>query len=125
MGFSEKTPFFRFCDLDIAAMFDPPYPLQCTCNLFLKHDVTNVWLGVVIGERLSDAAKWADIIYEIDNQSVLYHLLHNVMDGYLKCFRQDAMKISLAVQIMSSIVAAAIDTHVTADKEKCFKSFII
>jgi hypothetical protein len=87
--------------------------------------VTNVWLGVVNGQRLSGAAKWADIIYEIDNQSVLYHLLHNVIDGYLKCFLQDGMKISLAVQGMSGIVAAAVDTHVTAGKEKCFKRFII
>jgi uncharacterized membrane protein len=30
------------------------------------------------------------------------------------------MKISLAVQIMSSTVAAAMDTDVTAGKEKCF-----
>jgi membrane-bound lytic murein transglycosylase MltF len=88
--------------------------------------VTNVWLGgIVNGEGLTGAVKWADIVYEIDNQSVLYHLLHNVVDGYLKYFRQDAMKISLAVQRMSSIVAAAIDTHVTTGKEKCFKSFII
>jgi hypothetical protein len=91
-------------------MFDP-LPLQCTHNLFLKHDVTNVWLGVVNGEQLSGAAKWADIIYKIDNQSVLYHLLHKVIDGYLKCFPQDAMKISLAVQGMGSIVAAAINTN--------------
>jgi hypothetical protein len=74
---------------------------------------------------LSGAAKWADIIYEIDNQSVVYHQLHNMIDRYLKCFPQDAMKISLAVQGMSSTVAAAIDTHVTAGKEKCFKRFII
>jgi len=43
-----------------------------------------------------------------------------VVDRYLKCFAQGAMKISLAVQIMSSIVAAAIDTHLTAGKEKYF-----
>jgi len=30
------------------------------------------------------------------------------------------MKINLAVQVMRSIVAAAIDTHVTAGKEKVF-----
>ena len=84
--------------------------------------MTNVWLGVVVvnGQRLSGAANWVDIVYEIDNQSVLYHLLHNVVDRYVKCSAQGAMKISLAVQIMSSIVAAAIDTHLTAGKEKCF-----
>jgi hypothetical protein len=59
-------------------------------------------------------------VYEIDNQSVLYQLLHNVIDRYLNHFAQDAMKISLAVQIMSSTVAAAMDTDVTAGKGKCF-----
>jgi len=58
-------------------------------------------------------------VYEIDNQSVLYHLLHNVIERYVKPFEQNAMKISLAVQVMSSIVAAAVDTHMTAGKEKC------
>jgi hypothetical protein len=48
LGVSEKTPFFRFCDQEIAAVFDPPCLLKCTCNLFLKHDMTNVGLGVVV-----------------------------------------------------------------------------
>jgi uncharacterized membrane protein len=43
-----------------------------------------------------------------------------VIDRYLKRFAQDAMKISFAVQVVSSIVAAAIDTRVSAGKEKCF-----
>ena len=30
------------------------------------------------------------------------------------------MKVSLAAQVMSNTVPAAIDTHVTAGKEKCF-----
>jgi len=38
---SEKTPFFRFHDQEIAAVFDPPHLLKCTCNLFLKHEVIN------------------------------------------------------------------------------------
>jgi hypothetical protein len=54
--------------------------LICTWNLFLKHNVTNVWLGVVNDQRLSGAAKWGDLVYEIDNQSVLYYLLHNATD---------------------------------------------
>ena len=121
MNVSEKTPFIRFCDQGIAAGFDPPHPLKCTRNISLIHDVTDVWLGVVEnGQRLSGAAKWVDIVYEIDNQSVLYHLLRNVIDRYSKRFAQDAMKISLVVQVMSNIVAAAIDTYVTAGKEKYY-----
>jgi uncharacterized membrane protein len=41
-------------------------------------------------------------------------------DRHLKPFAQGAMKVSLAAQIMSNTVAAAIDTHVTAGKEKCY-----
>jgi len=43
-----------------------------------------------------------------------------VIDRYLKPFTQDAKKFSLAIKVMRSTVAAAIDTHVTAGKEKCF-----
>jgi len=65
--FWKDTFFFRFHNQDIAAVFDYPFPLKCTHNLFHKHDMTNVWLGVVVvnGQRLTGAAKWADIVYEI------------------------------------------------------------
>ena len=59
-------------------------------------------------------------MYEIDKHNVLYRQLRNVTDRHLKPFAQDAMKVSLAAQVVSSTVAAAIDTHVTAHKEKCF-----
>jgi len=69
LGVSEKTPFFRFCGQEIAAVFDPPHLLKCTRNLFLKHEVLSVGLGVVINRQpLTGTAKWADIlkVYEID-----------------------------------------------------------
>ena len=50
---------------------------------------------------------------------MLYHLLHNVTDRHLKPFALDAMKVSLTAQVMSSTVAAAIDTHVIAGKDIC------
>jgi len=104
-------------------VFDPPHLLKCTHNLFLKHEVINVGLGVVVnGQPLTGTAKWADMlkVHELDKQNVLYCQLHKVTDRHLKPFAQDAMKVSLAGQVMSSTVAAAIDTHVTAGKEKCF-----
>jgi hypothetical protein len=58
--------------------------------------------------------------YELDKQNVLYCVMRHVTDRHLKPFAQDAMKVSLAAQVMSTSVAAAIDTHVTAGKEKCF-----
>jgi len=48
LGVSDKTPFFRFRHQEIAAVFDPPHLLKCTYNLFLKHEVMNVGLGVVV-----------------------------------------------------------------------------
>jgi hypothetical protein len=77
---------------------------------------------VVNGQPLTGTAKWADIlkVYEIDKENVVYCHLRNVSDRHRKPFAQDAMKFSLAAQVMSSTVAAAIDTHVTAGKEKCF-----
>ena len=63
LGVFEKTPFFRFRDQEIAAVFDPPHLLKCTCNLFLKHEVMNVGLWVDInGQPLTGTAKWADNI---------------------------------------------------------------
>jgi hypothetical protein len=34
LGVSEDAPFFRFQNQEIAALFDPPYLLKCTHNLF-------------------------------------------------------------------------------------------
>ena len=83
LGVSENTPFFKFRDQEIAAVFDPSHLLKCTHNLFLKHEVMNVGLGIVVnGQPLTGTAKWADIlkVYETDKQNVLYHLLCNVTD---------------------------------------------
>jgi hypothetical protein len=49
--------------------------LNAHINLSLKNYVTN-------GQQLGGAAKWADIVCEIDISSVLYHLLHNLIDKY-------------------------------------------
>jgi len=71
----------------------------------------NVGFGVVVnGQPLTGTPKWADTfkVHEIDKQNVLYRQLCNVTDRHLKHFAQDAMKVSLAAQVMSSTVAAAI-----------------
>jgi len=63
LGVSEKIPFFRFCDLEIAAVFDHPHLLKCRHNLFLKHEMLNVGLWVVVNlQPLIGTAKWADIL---------------------------------------------------------------
>ena len=83
LPFSEKTPFFRFYDQEIAAAFDSRHLLKCTCNMFLKHDVMRVGFEDGNCERLTGTPKWEDIlkVYEIDKQNVLYYLLTNVTDN--------------------------------------------
>jgi hypothetical protein len=77
---SAKTPFFRFQNRAIAAIFDPLHLLKCTQNLFLKYDIANVECEVTVnGQRLTGTAKWEDILklYEVDKCNV-YHLLSRV-----------------------------------------------
>jgi len=45
---SEQTPFFRFQDREIAAIFDPPHHLKCIRKLFLEHNVTNVECEITV-----------------------------------------------------------------------------
>jgi hypothetical protein len=48
VGVTEETPFFRFQDQKIAAIFDPPHLLKCTHNLFLKHSVAIVEFEITV-----------------------------------------------------------------------------
>jgi hypothetical protein len=93
----EKTPFFRFHDQEIAAVFDPHHLLKCIHNRLLKHDVTNVGFRVVVnGQKPTGTTKWAAIlkVYETDKRNMLY-LLCNVTDRHLKPLAQDSMKVIL------------------------------
>jgi hypothetical protein len=48
LSVSEKTPFVRFQNQEIATIFDPPHLLKCTHNLFLKHDVANMERDITV-----------------------------------------------------------------------------
>jgi hypothetical protein len=59
LGVSEKTPFIRFQNQEITAIYDPPHLLKFTHNLLLKHDVANVECDITVdGERLIGNTKW-------------------------------------------------------------------
>jgi hypothetical protein len=121
LGVSEETPFFKFRDQGIAAVFDPPNLLKCTRNLFLKYNVANVECDITLnGEQVIGTAKWHDILklYEVDKCNV-YRLLPKVTDSHIKPVGQNTMKVSLAAQVMRSSVAAAISTLVTVGKDQC------
>jgi len=72
----------------------------------------------VNGERLTGTAKWDDILKlcEVEKHSV-YRLLPKVAERQIKPSGQDTMNVSLAAQVMSSTVAAAINTLVTVGKD--------
>jgi len=117
--FLNKTPFFRFQDREIAAIFDPPHLLKCTRNLFLKHKVANVECEITVnGERLTGTAKWDDILklYEVEKRNV-YRLLPKVTERHMKPSGQDTIKLSLAAQVMSNTVLGAINTLITVGKD--------
>jgi hypothetical protein len=123
-GVSEETPFFTFRDQEIAAVFDPPHLLKCTRNLFLKYNVGNVECDITInGEPYIGTAKWDDILklFEVEKRNV-YSLLPKVTERHIKPVGRNSMKVSLAAQVMSSSMAAAISTLVTVGKDQCIVS---
>jgi hypothetical protein len=125
LGVSEERPFFTSHDQQIVAIFDPPHLLKCTRNLFSRYNVANLECEITVnGERLTGTAKWDDILklYEVEKRKV-DRLLPKVTDRHIKPVGQNAMKVSLAAQVMSSTVAAAISTLVTVRKDQCTLEF--
>jgi len=112
-------PFFQFQNQTIATIYDPPHLLKCTRNLFLKYDVQ------FESECLdSQLAKWEHIekLYE-QGKNFMICRLYKLTDDNLAPVTQCAMKVSLAAQVMSHTVAAAIYSVVSYGKEQCLHSF--
>ena len=65
-------------------------------------------------KQVTGTAKWANVLklYEFDKHNV-HHLLPKVTERHIKPGTQNMMKVSLAVQVMSSAMAAAINSLVT------------
>jgi hypothetical protein len=74
----------------------------------------------VNGDGLNGTAKWDDMLklYEVEKRN-MYRLLPKVTERHIKPSGQDTMKFSLTAQVMSSTVAAAINTLVTVGKDNC------
>jgi hypothetical protein len=72
------------------------------------------------GEWLTGTAKWQNILqlYEADKRTV-YHLLPKVIETHMQPCAQSAVNVSSSAQAISSIVATAVNTPVTAGKDKC------
>ena len=74
--------------------------------------------ATVNGKQLTGTAKWANMLklYEVDKHNG-YHLLPKVTERHIKPSTQNMMKVSLAAQVMSNTMAAAINCLVTVGKE--------
>jgi len=122
LGSTGEKSFFQFQSQEIATIYDPPHLLKCTRNLFLKYDVE--FKSERMGSQLSVIAKWEHIkkLYEQDKLFAIRRL-ENLTDDHLAPVARCAMKVSLAAQVMSHTVAAALYTEATHGKEQCLHSF--
>jgi hypothetical protein len=75
--------------------------------------------------QLPVTAKWKHIlnVYKWDKQNVVC-LFYKLTDAHLAPVGQDAMKVSLAAQVMSHIVGASLNSFVSQGKEHC-SAFIV
>jgi len=121
LGSTGEEPFFQFQNQAIATIYDPPHLLKCTHNLFRKYVQFD---SEHVGSQLSVIAKWVHIkeIYEQDKLFVIRRLV-KLTDDHLAPVTRCAMKVSLAAQVMSHTVAAALYTEVSCGKEQCLHSF--
>jgi hypothetical protein len=110
---------YKFHDQVITAIFGHLHLCKCTRSLVLQHDSANVECEATVnGKQLTGTAKWANMLkmYEVDKHNVC-HLLPKVTERHIKPGTQNMMKVSLAAQVMSSTVAAALNCLVTVGKE--------
>jgi len=122
LGSTGEKPFFQFQSQEIATIYDPPHLLNCTRNLFRKYDVQ--FKSEHVGSQLPVIAKCGHIkkIYEQDKLFVIRRLV-KLTDDHLAPVSWCAMKVSLAAQVMSHTVAAALYTEASCGKEQCLHSF--
>ena len=104
-------------------VYDPPYLLKCTQNLFLKYDAQ--FESERIHNRPFVTAKWEHIlnVYKWDKQKIV-RLLYKLTDAHLAPVAQDAMKVSLAAQVMSHTAGATLNS-VSSEGKELSAAFIV
>jgi hypothetical protein len=118
LGAIGRKPFFKFEDRGIVTVYDPPHLLKCTRNLFPKYDVQ--FESERIHNRHFVTAKWEHIlnVYKWEKQKIV-RLLYKLNDAHLALVTQEAMKFSLAAQVMSHTVGATLNSFSSASKKHC------
>jgi hypothetical protein len=122
LGSTVGQPFFQFQNQAIATIYDPPHLLKCTCNLIHKYDVH--FESEHLDSQLRVTVKWEHPVelYE-QEKHFLIRSMEKLTDDHLTPATQCAIKVSLAAEIMSHTVAAAIFSVVSYGKEQCLHSF--
>jgi len=123
MGATRWKPFFEFQNQEIVTVYDPPHLLKCTRNLFRKYDVQ--FQSELIHNQRPVTAKWEHIlnVYQLDKSNIV-RLFYKLTDAHLAPVAQDAMKVSLAAQVMSHTVGASLNGLASQGKEHR-SSFIV
>ena len=120
MGATRREPFFEFRNQEIVTVYDPPHLLKCTRKLFRKYDVQ--FNSELMPKQLPLTAKW-EHVYKWDKYNVV-RLFYKLTDVHLAPVAQDAMKVSLAAQVMSHTVGTSLCSLAAQAKEHC-SAFIV
>ncbi|KAJ8916400.1 hypothetical protein NQ315_014610 [Exocentrus adspersus] len=86
---------------EVVPLFDPPHLLKCIRNTLYSNDASYIWRNGL------QIAKWSHIrqLYELEDDDDDYKLCHKLTDAHVNCTKK--MKVSIAAQVFSARVAAA------------------
>lgn len=100
----EKRTFgFEIDDEEIVPIYDVPHLLKCIRNLLFDNVITYTWRN---GENKTAQWKYIRRIYELEDSAMEYRLCHKLTEAHIENTKK--MKVSVAAQVLSCRVAAAI-----------------
>lgn len=116
MGSTKIKPSFLFDDNEIVTLYDPPHLLKSTRNIFLKYDCK--FQVEAENEYYEAEASWKHItdVYKRDKIAAPYHMLPKLTDAHLNPTFHQKMNVSMAAQVLSHTVSAAIMKDIRCGK---------
>jgi hypothetical protein len=108
LGATKRKPLLRFHTQEIATVYNPSNLLNCTRNVFMKHDVQ--LKSEHLGSQLPVIAKW-----ELDRPSSFCQLCM-LTDTHLNPTVQSTVKLDLAIQVISHTVTQSLNAVVATGK---------
>lgn len=108
MGVSPENPYFYVDDSKIYYIHDVPHLFKCTRNCLLKKSIK-----VPAGDSVS--WEYFSKVYELDKK-LHFRLLHKLTDCHLNPSNKEKMRVKYAVQVLSSTMAACINTYISVKR---------